>query len=284
MEKNIYFIQPYEKGCEDIKGVVLKAVLNTGCNFIFEDGNTSVEYEITKADIIIADISNASENLVSEVNFANTNKKPIILIAENGIRIPASLTRYKLFIYNLNDIDDCVLRLTKQIEIAISEPIKFSFSEQQKHSELLNKVFISYSHKDKDYFNRILTHLKPIEANGLIDLWVDTRIMPGDKWKTEVEKSLKKANVAILLISADYLASDFIVKNELPPLLNSAEENGTRIISIILKPCRFSRDKNLNQFQAINDPEKPLIKLQESGREQIYDNLAKAIEIFLSKK
>src|SRR6218665_3206938 len=89
-----------------------------------------------------------------------------------------------------------------------------------------NHIFISYSHKDAEYLERLLVHLKPLERDGLIDTWVDTRLLAGDRWKKEIDAALKKARVAVLLVSADFLASDFIINNELPPLLKAAEEQG----------------------------------------------------------
>lgn len=140
------------------------------------------------------------------------------------------------------------------------------------------KIFISYSHKDGGYLERLMIHLKPLQRQGVIDPWVDTRLLAGDKWKKEIEKSLNSAKVAILLISADFLASDFIVENELPPLLHGAEEKGTLIIPVILKPCRFVREKSLNEFQAVNSPDDPVSALGEYERELIYDTIAQRIE------
>jgi hypothetical protein len=160
-------------------------------------------------------------------------------------------------------------------------PERYSILEKNEHKLDIvkeNSVFISYSHNDKEYLSRILIHLKPLENENKIDLWVDERIKPGDKWKQEIEKALLKSNVAILLISADFLASDFIVKNELPPILKKAEEKGTRIIPVILKSCRFDRDNNLNSFQAINDPNSPLILLSEGEQENVYNKLSQEIE------
>ncbi|MDA3909932.1 MAG: toll/interleukin-1 receptor domain-containing protein [Bacteroidales bacterium] len=141
-----------------------------------------------------------------------------------------------------------------------------------------NKIFISYSHKDKTFLDRLLIHLKPLEKQGLIDTWVDTRLMAGDKWKKELETALKNAKVGVLLISADFLASDFIIDNELPPLLYNAEKAGTLIIPVILKPCRFLRDKNLHEFQAINSPSEPLSQINDNEKEIIYDSIAQRIE------
>lgn len=85
-------------------------------------------------------------------------------------------------------------------------------------------VFISYSHKDKGFLDRLMVHLRPLEKKKLIEPWADSRIVAGEKWKVAIESSLKKARAAILLISADFLASDFIVDNELPPLLKKADD------------------------------------------------------------
>jgi hypothetical protein len=139
-------------------------------------------------------------------------------------------------------------------------------------------VFISYSHTDQEYLRRLLVHLKPLERAGLIDLWVDTRIKAGDKWKQKVEIALTNATTAILLVSADYLASDFIVADELPPLLKKAAEGGTRIIPVVLKPCRYTRESALKDFQAMNDPGKPIVSLNDDAREAVYDAVAKEVE------
>lgn len=140
------------------------------------------------------------------------------------------------------------------------------------------KIFISYSHKDTEFMERLMVHLKPLKCQGLIDPWIDTKLLAGEKWKKEIKESLNVAKVAILLVSADFLASDFIVNNELPLILQHEKKKGVLIIPIILKPCRFTRDKNLHEFQAINSPDLPIIALKEYDRELIYDTVAQRIE------
>jgi hypothetical protein len=110
-------------------------------------------------------------------------------------------------------------------------------------------------------------------------VWTDTRIEAGSDWKHEVEVALEQASVAILLITADFLASDFIVENELPPLLEQAETHGTRILPIIIKPCRYVRDPRLQRLQAINDPRTPLLSLSPVEQERVLDEVAEAVEL-----
>ena len=145
------------------------------------------------------------------------------------------------------------------------------------------KIFISYSHKDTEWLERLQVHLKPLEREGLIERWDDTRIKPGAKWHEEIEKALSSAKVAVLLISADFLASDFIANNELPPLLKAAEAQGVTILSMILSPCRFTRTPKLAQFQTVNRPEQPLTGLTKNEQETVFDQVAQAIEEALAQ-
>lgn len=75
------------------------------------------------------------------------------------------------------------------------------------------------------------------------------------------------------------MASDFIIDNELPPLLEGArDKDTTRILPVVLNHCRCTRDSNLSQFQAVNDPAEPLLSLSRTEQERIWDNVAYAIE------
>src|SRR4051794_40318376 len=90
-------------------------------------------------------------------------------------------------------------------------------------------VFVSYSHKDQKWLDRVRVHLRPSVREGLLDLWDDSRINAGADWRAEITNALSRARVAILLVSADFLASDFIIHEELPPLLDGAATNGVVI-------------------------------------------------------
>src|SRR4051794_6020223 len=72
-----------------------------------------------------------------------------------------------------------------------------------------------------------------------VDLWSDDRIKVGARWKEEIQKALASARIAVLFVSPDFLASRFIQQNELPPLLQAAENEGVTIFWICLRPCLF---------------------------------------------
>jgi len=243
--------------------------------------NKNILDNINKADLIIADISNSSPNVMYELGVAHGMEKPIILIREvNFFNILDSESTYALT-YDKSRLETSFKhKLLSQVTSAIRNPENFShpFSANKLEQDHKPTVFVSYSHTDSEFLTRLKVHLKPLERENRIDLWDDTRIVAGNKWKEEIEKALDKAAIAVLLISADFLASDFVVDNELPPLLQAAEKQGTTILPIILKPCRFSRDKNLSKFQAINNPATPLISQNIAEQEKTYAQLSERIE------
>ena len=86
-------------------------------------------------------------------------------------------------------------------------------------------VFVSYSHLDKKWMDRLRVMLKPFERQGL-NVWADPYIEVGQRWEREINTALQRACVGVLLVSPDFLASDFIASKEVPPLLEAAETEG----------------------------------------------------------
>jgi Leucine-rich repeat (LRR) protein/GTPase SAR1 family protein len=144
------------------------------------------------------------------------------------------------------------------------------------------KVFISYAHANKKYLDRLLTHFKALKYAGVeVDDWSDKRLKAGVKWRQEIEQVMQECQVAILLISTDFLASDFIMTNELPTLLAAAKERGVDIIPLIVAPCHF-KQSTVSQYQAINEPSKPLSSLTPAQRDMVYlDVTARVQELLL---
>jgi hypothetical protein len=144
------------------------------------------------------------------------------------------------------------------------------------------KLFVSYSHSDAKWLKRFQVHLAPLERDSMLDRWDDTRIRTGQNWKDEIRQAIDSAKVAVLLISADFLASDFIAKNELPPLLAAARNEGAIIMPVIVGTCRFAETESLARFQAVNPPSRPLAELRPAHRERFWVQLTKDIEKALS--
>jgi tetratricopeptide (TPR) repeat protein len=136
-----------------------------------------------------------------------------------------------------------------------------------------DKVFVSYSHKDEKWFGELKTMLDPAIRNGVVDLWDDTRILPGDAWKTKIAEALAAAKVGVLLVSSNFLASDFIANNELPPLLEAAQCGGARIFWVLLSACQYDKSAIAN-YQAAYDLEKPLRELRPPQREAAWKKIA----------
>ncbi len=145
-----------------------------------------------------------------------------------------------------------------------------------------NRVFISYSHKDREWLEALQVHLRPLEREGKITRWDDTLIQSGSQWKDEIRRALSEARVAVLLVSKYFLASDFIAENELPPLLQAAELEGAVIFPVIIGPCRFSRTTSLSDYQAVNSPDRTLVEMTPAEQDRVWLNLTDAIEDVLS--
>jgi len=76
------------------------------------------------------------------------------------------------------------------------------------------RVFISYSRADRKWLERLQVHLRPLIRTSIADVWDDGRIQAGDAWRVEIRKAIEAATVAVLLVSADFLASDFVESEE----------------------------------------------------------------------
>jgi len=131
-----------------------------------------------------------------------------------------------------------------------------------------DSVFISYARADqgkRKWRERLRTFLLPFGQD--LDVWDDSRIETGAQWRTEIDIALKRARIAVLLVGPSFLGSEFIAKNELPPLLSAAAEDGVKVLPLITNHCSYERTA-LGKYQAFNDPKKPLeaMELAEQNR------------------
>lgn len=135
---------------------------------------------------------------------------------------------------------------------------------------------MSYSHLNAGWLKKIQTVFDPLVRTSEIDLWADTRIQPGAAWRLEIATALACSKVALLLVTPEFLASSFILENELPTLLEAAENDGLVILWIAVSASLYA-ETELVRFQAVNDPSRPLDSLPPSKVRQELVRMAGAV-------
>jgi hypothetical protein len=138
-----------------------------------------------------------------------------------------------------------------------------------------DKIFISYSHQDKEWLEKLKTMLTPAIGTGIV-VWDDTQIETGEKWQEKIEEALATAKVAVLLVSANFLHSQFIAKEELPPLLEAAKNEGLTIAWVHISECLYDFT-DIKDYQAAHDISKPLDSLSESETNQVLSKISRNI-------
>jgi len=96
-------------------------------------------------------------------------------------------------------------------------------------------VFISYSHHDAKFAELLRSHLTPLEREGLIGTWYDGMIAEGDDWSDEITSQLSTADIVILLISADFFASEYCYNKELSIALQRRSDGKAIVLPVIVR-------------------------------------------------
>ena len=148
----------------------------------------------------------------------------------------------------------------------------------------MNKIFISYSHKDEKWKERLVSHLEVLEIEGYFTLWDDSKIDFGDNWFHKIEKELNEARIVMLMISKDFLISDFICNEEVPRILERRQREGLRVIPLIVKPCAWEAVKWLSSIQAAPKGGKPLSTKKDHEIDEDLAILTKRIASYIGPK
>jgi hypothetical protein len=111
-------------------------------------------------------------------------------------------------------------------------------------------IFVSYSHADEAWRKRFETASKPLSRAESMVFWSDKNIRMG-AWEQQIEAAMKDAIAAVLLVSDNFLASDYIVEKELPYLVRATKTRGLKIVWAYLEPCDLKRFPQITRFQAM---------------------------------
>jgi len=128
-------------------------------------------------------------------------------------------------------------------------------------------IFISYSHEDKDYIVLLEKFFKSAKMEESFQKWSDRGISIGSKWESEIFDAISHASAAIFLISENFLASDFIMKKEVPRVLERCNNNEMNLYPILIKPCPWKEHEWLQKIE-IRPKSKPLSMMEENERSE----------------
>jgi tetratricopeptide (TPR) repeat protein len=142
----------------------------------------------------------------------------------------------------------------------------------------VNKIFVSYSHNDSVWRDQLELVLKPLlKQSDDVQFWADNRIAPGADWFKEISYALSTSRVVVLLVSAEFLASDFIREHELPVILSSADRDEVILIWLYLSPALYDAGP-LAKYQAAHDITRPLEGLSKVEQRAVLTDVARKIK------
>lgn len=142
------------------------------------------------------------------------------------------------------------------------------------------KLFYSYSHRDERHRERLETHLSTLRRQGLVREWHDRKIIPGEEWKNVIDENLKTSEVILLLISPDFVDSDYCYETELGRALEMHEQDQARVIPIIIRPTDWEGTP-FSTLQALPENAKPVVLWR--NRDEAWHSVAKGIRIAIAE-
>ncbi len=120
------------------------------------------------------------------------------------------------------------------------------------------RLFVSYSHEDEKHRRRLATELRPLERDGLVEVWHDRRILPGDDWKGKIAERLETADLILFLVSPDLLASDYVHDVEARRALERHQAGEARVVPVLVRPTENWRSSPLAGIQVLPSDARPV--------------------------
>ena len=136
------------------------------------------------------------------------------------------------------------------------------------------KVFYSYSHKDEDLRDKLDTHLKILHRQNIISGWHDRAISAGTEWEDQINENLEAADIILLLVSADFIASDYCWGKELTRAIERHHAGEARVIPIILRPVDWT-GAPFGVLQALPKNAKPVTTWP--NQDEVFTDIARSI-------
>jgi hypothetical protein len=144
------------------------------------------------------------------------------------------------------------------------------------------RVFYSYSHADVRMLDKLRKHMTMLRREGLITEWSDREIEAGSEWREEIERELESADVILLLVSSDFLASDFCYEEEMTRAIERARAGEVLVIGVMLRPVDGWHNTPFAEFQLVPRNARPITKW--SDMDSAYADVAESIRATLETR
>ena len=131
--------------------------------------------------------------------------------------------------------------------------------KQVKEDTMAFEIFISYANEDQAYLKELEKHLANLKRQNIIASWYDGDITPGTEWESQIMERLNNAQIILLLVSADFINSEFCYGIELKQALARQDANQARVIPIILRPVDW-KGAPFAKLQALPTRAKPVTR------------------------
>src|SRR5579859_6152721 len=144
------------------------------------------------------------------------------------------------------------------------------------------KIFFCYAREDEPLLNKLKTHLRPLQREGLIEVWYDRDINAGTEWETEIKQHLNTADIILLLVSPDFMDSDYCYGIEMKRALERRARGEAEVIPVILRHV-YWHGEPLGKLQALPKDGKPVTDPDWHNFDRAFYNVAMGIRVVVEK-
>src|SRR5690242_884245 len=139
------------------------------------------------------------------------------------------------------------------------------------------QIFMSYSRKDRRLEDDLADQIRVLERGRGIKVWDDQNIRAGDEWSPKLENEINKSSVAVLMISARFLTSSYIMTKELEHVMSRRDLGKLEVVPVLTRPCPWEDLPWLAALEMRPRGARPLAKLRSADRETAMANVAREV-------
>lgn len=139
------------------------------------------------------------------------------------------------------------------------------------------KTFICYAHEDHEVVAALRKHLTVFEKRGLLEIWFDGKILPGENWDNSIKAKLKQAELLLMFVSVDFINSEYIEKTELKAALQRHRDGEASLVPIIVRACHWEDYFEIGKFQALPKGARPILSGHFPFRDDAFHEVAEGV-------